>query len=46
MITGLWLPIVTPFKDGAVDFKSYERLIEHYLALGIDGLFPLGTTGE
>ena len=46
MITGLWLPIVTPFKDNAVDFKSYERLIEHYLALGVDGLFPLGTTGE
>jgi len=46
MVTGLWLPIVTPFRDGAVDFKSYERLIEHYLALGIDGLFPLGTTGE
>ncbi len=46
MITGLWLPIITPFKDGAVDFKSYERLIEHYLAFGIDGLFPLGTTGE
>ena len=46
MITGLWLPIVTPFKDGAVDFRSYERLIEHYLSLGIDGLFPLGTTGE
>jgi 4-hydroxy-tetrahydrodipicolinate synthase len=46
MITGLWLPLITPFKDGAVDFASYERLIEHYLALGIDGLFPLGTTGE
>ncbi|CAN5903457.1 4-hydroxy-tetrahydrodipicolinate synthase [soil metagenome] len=46
MITGLWLPIITPFKDGAIDFKSYERLIQHYLALGIDGLFPLGTTGE
>jgi len=46
MITGLWLPIITPFKDNAVDFKSYERLIEHYLGLGIDGLFPLGTTGE
>ncbi len=46
MITGLWLPIVTPFKDGAVDFKSYERLVEHYLSFGIDGLFPLGTTGE
>ena len=46
MIKGLWLPIVTPFKDGAVDLKSYERLIQHYLAFGIDGLFPLGTTGE
>jgi 4-hydroxy-tetrahydrodipicolinate synthase len=45
-IAGLWLPIITPFKDGAVDFKSYERLIEHYLALGVDALFPLGTTGE
>ena len=31
MITGLWLPIITPFKDNAVDFRSYERLIEHYL---------------
>jgi 4-hydroxy-tetrahydrodipicolinate synthase len=45
-ISGLWLPLVTPFKDGAVDFSSYERLIEHYIAMGVDGLFPLGTTGE
>src|SRR5258708_19926685 len=45
-ISGLGLPIITPFKNGAVDFASYERLIEHYLALGVDGLFPLGTTGE
>jgi len=45
-ISGLWLPIITPFRDGAVDFESYERLLDHYLALGIDGLFPLGTTGE
>jgi 4-hydroxy-tetrahydrodipicolinate synthase len=45
-ISGLWLPLITPFKDDAVDFSSYERLIEHYLARGVDGLFPLGTTGE
>ncbi len=45
-ISGLWLPLITPFKDGAVDFASYERLIDHYLGLGVDGLFPLGTTGE
>ncbi len=45
-ISGLWLPLITPFKDGAVDFQSYERLIEHYIGRGVDGLFPLGTTGE
>lgn len=45
-LSGLWLPLVTPFKDGAVDFASYERLIDHYISLGVNGLFPLGTTGE
>ncbi|OFW99331.1 MAG: 4-hydroxy-tetrahydrodipicolinate synthase [Alphaproteobacteria bacterium RIFCSPHIGHO2_12_FULL_66_14] len=45
-ISGLWLPLITPFKDGVVDFASYERLIDHYIGLGVDGLFPLGTTGE
>ena len=42
----LWLPLITPFKDGAVDLASYERLVTHYLAQGVDALFPLGTTGE
>jgi 4-hydroxy-tetrahydrodipicolinate synthase len=42
----LWLPLITPFKDGAVDHASYERLVAHYVALGVDALFPLGTTGE
>jgi 4-hydroxy-tetrahydrodipicolinate synthase len=37
---------VTPFRDGAVDYASYERLVAHYIAAGVDGLFPLGTTGE
>ena len=45
-ISGIWLPIVTPFRDGAVDLASYERLLEHYLARGVRGVFPLGTTGE
>lgn len=45
-LSGLWLPLITPFKDGAVDYASYERLIDHVLAAGVDGLFPLGTTGE
>jgi 4-hydroxy-tetrahydrodipicolinate synthase len=45
-LSGVWLPIITPFLDGAVDFASYERLLEYYLELGVDGIFPLGTTGE
>ncbi len=44
--SGLWAPLITPFKDGAVDYASYERLIDHFVACGVDGLFPLGTTGE
>jgi 4-hydroxy-tetrahydrodipicolinate synthase len=45
-ISGVWLPAVTPFIDGEVDFASYEKLLEHYLAKGVTGIFPLGTTGE
>ncbi|MCL6614339.1 MAG: 4-hydroxy-tetrahydrodipicolinate synthase [Firmicutes bacterium] len=45
-LSGVWLPIITPFRDGQVDFTSYRRLIEHYLGKGIAGLVPLGTTGE
>ena len=45
-ISGLWLPLITPFKDGAIDFASYDRLVKHYIAKGVDGLLPLGTTGE
>ncbi len=45
-LSGVWLPIVTPFHDGTVDFASYERLLDHYIGLGVSGIFPLGTTGE
>lgn len=46
MLSGVWVPLVTPFKDGVVDLASYRRLIEHYVGCGVAGLFPLGTTGE
>src|SRR5512138_821930 len=45
-LSGVWLPIVTPFREGKVDFESYTRLLKRYLGLGIAGLIPLGTTGE
>jgi 4-hydroxy-tetrahydrodipicolinate synthase len=46
LVTGVWLPIVTPFVNGSVDFKSYERLLSYYLDENINGVIPLGTTGE
>lgn len=46
MIKGVWLPLITPFDNGAVDLASYRRLIEHYIDKGVAGFFPLGTTGE
>lgn len=45
-LTGIWLPIITPFKEGKIDYQSYKRLIEHYSDKGISGFIPLGTTGE
>jgi 4-hydroxy-tetrahydrodipicolinate synthase len=45
-LKGVYLPIVTPFKNGQIDYQSYENLIHHYISKGINGLIPLGTTGE
>lgn len=45
-IKGIWIPLVTPFKDDKFDVVSYKRLVEHYIDQGVTGLMPLGTTGE
>lgn len=45
-ICGVWLPVITPFKNGEVDYTSYCNLINYYLPTGINGFIPLGTTGE
>jgi 4-hydroxy-tetrahydrodipicolinate synthase len=44
--TGIYLPIITPFLDGEVDYRSYEKMVDHYIEKGIHGIIPLGTTGE
>lgn len=46
MLEGVWLPIITPFKNDEVDYISYKRLIDYYIDQGINGIIPLGTTGE
>lgn len=45
-LRGLWLPLITPFRDGALDEASLRRLVRHYVALPINGLVLAATTGE
>ncbi len=46
LLHGLWLPLVTPFRDGIVDEISLRRLVRHYAALPVDGLILAATSGE
>lgn len=45
-IEGVFIPLITPFKEGKVDFKSYKRIVDYYIDQGVSGLIPLGTSGE
>lgn len=46
-LRGIWSPMPTPFaKDGSVDEKRVGELTDYLIEGGVDGLFPLGTTGE
>jgi 4-hydroxy-tetrahydrodipicolinate synthase len=45
-LRGLWLPLVTPFRDGQLDEASLRRLVRHYTALPVNGLILAATTGE
>src|ERR1043165_5692984 len=38
--------LITPFKNGAVDEQGFQRFVEWQIDEGIDGLVPVGTTGE
>mgnify|MGYP006282578353 CR=1 FL=1 len=46
MIEGCFTAIVTPFRNGAVDFPALDALVEEQVAAGVDGIVPVGTTGE
>ena len=46
MFKGTYTAIVTPFKDGKVDEPSLERVIKSQIKGGVDGIVPVGTTGE
>jgi 4-hydroxy-tetrahydrodipicolinate synthase len=43
---GVFTALVTPFRDGRIDETAVGRLLEEQIAAGIDGVIPVGTTGE
>jgi len=46
MFTGAMVALVRPFQDGEIDFQTLDELIEFQLEGSIDGIVPMGTTGE
>lgn len=45
-VQGVMVPLVTPFKEGKVDYESYSKIINNLIEEGINGIIPLATTGE
>ena len=46
MFTGTYTALVTPFRGGTIDEDAFATLIEGQIAGGVDGIVPVGTTGE
>lgn len=46
MFDGLTVAMVTPFSDGRVDEDAVDRLVDHLIDGGVDGIVPAGSTGE
>ncbi len=46
VFTGAATALITPFKNGAIDFDAFERVLEQQIAGGISALVVSGTTGE
>ena len=43
---GIWLPLITPFRDGRLDETALKSLVRRYTGGPIDGLILAATTGE
>ncbi|MBT4902451.1 MAG: 4-hydroxy-tetrahydrodipicolinate synthase, partial [Verrucomicrobia bacterium] len=46
MITGTYTALVTPFLKGRIDELAFQKLIRDQVRGGVDGVVPVGTTGE
>ncbi len=45
-LKGCGTALVTPFRNGEVDYEAYAALVDYQIKGGVDFLVPLGTTGE
>ncbi len=45
-ISGVYTALITPFFKGNVCYEDLEKLVEYQIKEGIDGIIPVGTTGE
>ena len=45
-LAGCGTALITPFRNGEVDYDAFAALVDRQVAAGIDFLVPLGTTGE
>ena len=46
MFAGTYTALVTPFRKGSVDEQAFKKLIREQIRGGVDGIVPVGTTGE
>lgn len=46
MFAGTYTALITPFRNGTVDYDAFRALIDRQAAAGITGIVPVGTTGE
>ena len=44
--TGTYTAIITPFRKGKIDEQAFDKLIKMQIKAGVDGIVPVGTTGE
>jgi 4-hydroxy-tetrahydrodipicolinate synthase len=46
LFAGTYTALVTPFRNGPIDFAALKRLVQAQIRAGVDGVVPVGTTGE
>ncbi len=46
MFEGVYTALITPFRNGTIDYEALEKVVAMQISKGIDGIVPMGTTGE